>query len=195
MIKLITIPFRNGAPNIRLHQVLYFPIPILPIWKIPLGSQSPRILIFLFLNSIPFKLIPTVHMIHFPWILQMAHIPLPFIVNPIIPVNHPPCIIQIYLYQLRVAPYNHPPNSSTDEPMQVCDISLVDDPSLPANTLETLLNSSIDESLLGNNSSHPTENTNSPHPSYLMQRCSKIIFSSQKLYLALLQQSIQYNYP
>ncbi|KAH9687461.1 retrovirus-related pol polyprotein from transposon RE1 [Citrus sinensis] len=66
-----------------------------------------------------------------------------------------------------------PPNSNTHEPMQVCDIPLVDDQSLPTTTPETLSNSSIHESLPGNNSSHPTENTNTPHPSHPMQTRSK----------------------
>ncbi|KAH9680736.1 retrovirus-related pol polyprotein from transposon RE1 [Citrus sinensis] len=66
-----------------------------------------------------------------------------------------------------------PPNSNTHEPMQVCDIPLVNDQSLPTTTPETLSNSSIHESLPGNNSSHPTENTNTPHPSHPMQTRSK----------------------
>ncbi|KAH9704206.1 retrovirus-related pol polyprotein from transposon RE2 [Citrus sinensis] len=40
-----------------------------------------------------------------------------------------------------------PPNSNTHEPMQVCDIPLVDDQSLSTTTPETLSNSSIHESL------------------------------------------------
>ena len=87
-----------------------------------------------------------------------------------------------------------PPNSNTHEPMQVCDIPLVDDQSLSTTTPETLSNSSIHESL-------PVIilliQLKTPTLHILLIQCKhaqKIIFSGQKLYSPLLRQSILYHY-